>query len=100
MRSLLSCKKLLATAFIHTNNCIIQNIPLYTVLSGWPIARYNTKIVEATYNNIPKKVCCCLSSSKKSFFSKVKIFDIQKYKVEGSRFKVEGCKLSTLNFQL
>ena len=40
------------------------------------IARYKTKMVDATYNNIPKKVCCCLSSSKKSFFNKVTIFDI------------------------
>ena len=34
-----ACKKLLATAFIHTNNCIIQKMPLYVVLSGWPMAR-------------------------------------------------------------
>jgi len=67
MRPRLSCKKLLATALMHTNNCITQNNPFHTLSSGWSIDRYTTKIVEATYKSMPYKVYCCLVSSSRSF---------------------------------
>ena len=39
--------------FTQINNCITQNNPLHTFKSGFSIDKYNTKTVEAMYNNIP-----------------------------------------------